>query len=207
MILLDFIEKVKPLGLFSRSDLELLYPGLDGRRLYEWHSRGFIMKLRNGWYCLPEFLEDPYSFWMIANAVHQPSYVSLESALSYHGLIPEGVYMTTSVCTKRTIDLSMAGHNFKFSSLKKELYFGYTLIGTEKFHRQIRVAEPEKALIDFFYLHPEYNSEEDYVQLRFNGAVIRDLILEEKLLNYLPPFRNRKLENRVNSMLKVYGYA
>ena len=207
MILFDFLEKVKAMGIFSTGELALLYPGLDGRRLYEWHSKGYIIKLRNGWYCLPEFLKDPYSTWMIANTVHEPSYISLESALSYHGLIPEGVYMTTSVSTNRTMRLSMAGSTYTFSNMKKELYFAYELIDTEIYHRKLRIAEPEKALIDFFYLHPEYNTESTLLQLRFNGTLIRDIILKEKLLNHLMVFKNRKLEQRIRTMLKVYDHA
>lgn len=88
MIILEFIEKLKPLGLCSRADLEVIYPGLDSRRLYEWQVKGYILKLRNSWYCLPGLLKEPYSTWIIANAVHAPSYISLESALSFHGLFP-----------------------------------------------------------------------------------------------------------------------
>ena len=153
MILFEFLERVKPLGIFSIGVLELLYPGLDKRRLYEWQLKNYIIKLRNGWYCLPDFIKENYSSWIIANAVHEPSYVSMESALSYHGLIPEGVYMTTSLTTNRTIRLSMAGSSYVYSSVRNELFFGYKLIDTNYHHRMVRVAEPEKALIDLLQFH------------------------------------------------------
>ena len=51
----------------------------------------FSKKLRNG----------SISKLSIANKLYGPSYVSFESALSYHGLIPEAVYTTTSACFQR----------------------------------------------------------------------------------------------------------
>ena len=59
MIVMDFIEKVKELGIFSITDIELLYPNIDKRRLFEWKKKGYIDKIRNGWYCLPEFFKEP----------------------------------------------------------------------------------------------------------------------------------------------------
>ena len=195
------------MGIFSIGELELLYPGLDKRRLYEWQLKNYIIKLRNGWYCLPEFLRENYSSWIIANRVHEPSYLSLESALSFHGIIPEGVYMTTSLTTNRTIRLSMAGSSYSYSSIRNDLFFGYELIETAYHHRKIRMAEPVKALIDFFYLHPEYNTEQEILQLRLNGPALSEVILVEKLRLYLSPYKNLKLEKRISTMLNIYDHA
>ncbi len=195
------------MGIFSIGELELLYPGLDKRRLYEWQLKNYIIKLRNGWYCLPEFLRENYSSWIIANRVHEPSYLSLESALSFHGIIPEGVYMTTSLTTNRTIRLSMAGSSYSYSSIRNDLFFGYELIETAYHHRKIRMAEPVKALIDFFYLHPEYNTEQEILQLRLNGPALSEVILVEKLRLYLSRYQNLKLEKRISTMLNIYDHA
>jgi len=195
------------MGIFSIGELELLYPGLDKRRLYEWQLKNYIIKLRNGWYCLPEFLMENYSSWIIANRVHEPSYLSLESALSYHGIIPEGVYMTTSLTTNRTIRLSMAGSSYSYSSIRNDLFFGYELIETAYHHRKIRMAEPAKALIDFFYLHPEYNTEQEILQLRLNGPALSEGIPLEKLRFYLSRYQNLKLEKRISAMLHIYNHA
>jgi len=207
MILFEFLERVRPMGIFSIGDLELLYPGLDRRRLYEWQLKGYIIKLRSGWYCLPDFLKGHYSSWIIANTVHEPSYISLESALSYHGFIPEGVYMTSSVTTNRTIRLSMAGSLYAYSGMKNDYYFGYELIETGKDHRKVRIADPAKALIDFFYHHPRYNTEDEILQLRLNGPVLSESLREEKIMQYLSRFQNLKLEKRVATVLQIYDHA
>lgn len=207
MIILDFIERMKPLGVFSRADIEVVYPDLDPRRLYEWQLKGYILKLRNSWYCLPDFLKEPYSTWMIANTVHAPSYISLESALSFYGIIPEGVHMCTSVCTSRTLRIHMAGHEYEFSQLREKHYCGYRLEETGTLGRRLRIADPEKAVADFFYLRTSYNSENEIRELRFNEASLDVGLDREKLLSYVEMFTKRTLEKRIRILLNLLDHA
>ncbi len=207
MIILDFLEKLKPLGVFSRADLEVIYPDLDLRRLYEWQLKGYILKLRNSWYCLPEFLNEPYSTWMIANAVHSPSYVSLESALAFYGILPEGVYMCTSVCTTRTLRINMAGHEYEFARLKEKNYTGYRLEDTGTNARRVRIADPEKALVDFFHLRSGYSSEKEIRDLRFDVAALDGGLNRDKLFSYVDLYGMRTLENKLKILLKQMDNA
>lgn len=207
MIVMDFIKKVKELGIFSIADIELLYPNIDKRRLFEWKKKGYIVKIRNGWYGLPEFFEEPYSSWIIANSVHSPSYISLESALDYYGLIPEGVFMTTSVTTNRPLRIAMSGHDYTFSHIKTDLFKGYQLVAADRYKRKIRVANFEKAIVDFFYFHAEYNAIREISGLRFNEPILRENLNIERLFKYLEDFRNKELETRVRQMLKIYTVA
>ncbi len=207
MIVMDFIEKVKQLGIFSISDIELLYPGIDKRRLFEWKIKGYIVKIRNEWYCLPEFLEEPYSSWIIANLVHTPSYISLESALNYYGLIPEGVFMTTSVTTKRPLRIEMAGHNYSYSYIKTGLFCGYHLVGAARYKRKIRIADFEKAIVDFFYFRSNYKTIKAISGLRFNEPILRENLKIDRLFQYLEDYKNKELEVRVRKMLKIHTNA
>ena len=177
---------------------------MDRRRLFEWKLKGYIVKIRNDWYCLPEFFEDPYSSWIIANLVHAPSYISLESALEYYGLIPEGVFMTTSVTTKRPIRLTMAGHAYSYSYIQTKQFKGYGLIASGKYARKIRIASLEKAIVDFFYFRSNYKTSKEILELRFNGPVLREHLKKEDLFQYLGEFQNKELEKRVHTMLKIY---
>ena len=207
MLVMDFIEKVRQLGIFSIADIEILYPNIDKRRLFEWKKKGYIVKIRNEWYCLPEFFEEPYSSWIMANLVHTPSYISLESALDYYGLIPEGVFMTTSVTTKRPIRTAMAGQNFSYSYIKTDLFKGYHLIGANRYERKIRIATFEKAIVDFFYFRSNYKTIKAISGLRFNEPVLRDNLRTDQLFQYLEEFKNKELEVRVKKMLKIYTDA
>ncbi|MFH0758112.1 MAG: hypothetical protein V2B15_12565 [Bacteroidota bacterium] len=207
MIILDFIERMKPVGVFSRSDIEVIYPELDPRRLYEWQLKGYILKLRNSWYCLPDFLKEPYSTWIIANMVHAPSYISLESALSFYGILPEGVHMCTSVCTSRTLRISMAGHAYEFARLREKHYSGYRLEDTGTFGRRLRIANPEKAVADFFYLRTSYNTEDEIRALRFDESSLDGGLNSDRLYSYTELYGTAALENRINTLLKLLGRA
>ncbi len=207
MIVLDFIECMRQFGIFSIADIEILFPNLDKRRLFEWRKKGYIIKIRNEWYCLPEFLKDPFSSWIIANLVHSPSYISLESALNYYGLIPEGVYMTTSVTTKRPLRIKMAGQNYSYSYIRTELFSGYNLVEAASYKRKIRIADFEKAIVDFFYFRPGYNTIRKISELRFSEPVLRENLNTDKLFRYLHDFKNNELKSRVDKMLKIYSHA
>ncbi len=207
MIILDFLDKVKKLGIFSIADIEILFPDMDKRRLFEWKRKGYILKIRNEWYCLPEFLEEPYSSWIIANLVHNPSYISLESALNYYNLIPEGVYMATSVTTKRPIRIEMAGHNYSYSCIRTDLFFGYNLIEVTSYKRKIRIADFEKTILDFFYFRSGYNTIRTISELRFNEPVLRENLNTDRLFRYLDDFNNDELKSRVDKMLKIFFNA
>ena len=207
MILLDFIERMKPLGIFSLADIEVLYPNLDKRRLFEWKEKGYIIKLRSRWYCLPVFLKEQYSNWIIANLIHPPAYISLETALNYYGVIPEGVFMTSSVTTNRSFRIELLGHNYSYSSAKQDLYFGYQLMDIAESDRKVRIADLEKSIIDFFYFRPGFRTIKDISGLRFNEPVLRDSLNRERLNQYLEKIRNKELEVRVGKMLKMYTDA
>jgi predicted transcriptional regulator of viral defense system len=204
---MDFIDKVKQFGIFSAADIGILFPNLDKRRLFEWKVKGYIVKIRNGWYCLPEFFEDPFSTWIIANTTHSPSYISLETALNYYGLIPEGVYMTTSVTTKRSLHIEMAGHNYSYSCIRTGLYNGYNLIRTARYERTIRIADFEKAIVDFFYFRSNYNTIKLISEMRFSEPVMKEKLNTDKLFRYLDEFSNHELKSRVEKMLNIYYHA
>ncbi len=64
--------------------------------------RGVVVRVKKGLYVFGDtYRRRPVSRELLANLIHGPSYVSLESALSYHGLIPERVTAVTSVTPKR----------------------------------------------------------------------------------------------------------
>lgn len=64
--------------------------------------RGVIVRVKKGLYVFGDaYRRRPVSRELLANLIHGPSYVSLDYALSYHGLIPERVTTVTSVTPKR----------------------------------------------------------------------------------------------------------
>ncbi len=107
---------------------------------------GLFVKLRNGFYMLKDSRPSSY---FIANRLYQPSYISLEKALSHYGIIPETVYTITSITTKPTREFKTPKGIFSYQRIKKETFIGYEpkeIEGTTVFF-----AEPEKALADYLY--------------------------------------------------------
>ncbi|MDO8509919.1 MAG: hypothetical protein Q7S24_02135 [bacterium] len=107
---------------------------------------GLFIKLRNKFYILQDAPPAPY---IIANKLYQPSYISLETALSYYGMIPETVYTITSITTKTTREFTTPLAAFSYQRVKPKVFLGYTAINFKG--NTILLAEPAKALAD--YLH------------------------------------------------------
>lgn len=96
-----------PGGLFDETAIRNLFGDVsEGARKLLVHrafKKGEINRLRPGLYVLAEeFRKSPLHPFTVAAALHSPSHVSLESALSYHGLIPEAVYQVSSVTAARS---------------------------------------------------------------------------------------------------------
>jgi len=129
------------------------------RQLSRWTSRGRLHRLRRGLYALaPPFRKvTPHPF-VVANRMVRPSYVSLQSALAYHSVIPEAVPVTTSITTARPGRFSTALGVFVFRHVKLALFRGFGTIDVGGRHDAV-VAAPEKALLDLLYLEKDSDSE------------------------------------------------
>jgi len=65
-------------------------------------KKDFIIRIKKGLYIFgDEYRRSPYSREILANLMYGPSYVSLDFALQYYGLIPERVEAVTCVTTGR----------------------------------------------------------------------------------------------------------
>ena len=130
-------------------------PGEVRRQLSRWVASGRLIQLRRGLYALAP----PYDagaapdVLALASRIRVPSYVSLQSALSYHGIIPEAVPMVTSVTTNRPGQFDTPLGGFLYRHLKRDLFWGYREVDVGA-GQMAFVATPEKALLDLFYLTP-----------------------------------------------------
>lgn len=111
-------------------------------------ARGELIRIKKGLYAFGEiFRRGPLSRELLANLIYGPSYVSLDYALSHHGLIPERVETVTSVTTGRSREFETPFGRFSYRRLSEHRYsVGATLErdGDEAF----LIATPEKALVD-----------------------------------------------------------
>jgi len=126
-------------------------------QLTRWVKSGRIYQLRRGLYALapPYQKVKPHPF-MVANLMQRASYISLQSALAFHGLIPDIVHATLSVTTVRPARWETPLGIFEFRHIRRELLRGYRMLELpgSRPGQQALVATPEKALLDLVYLQP-----------------------------------------------------
>ncbi|MCF7837259.1 MAG: hypothetical protein K9N49_01380 [Candidatus Marinimicrobia bacterium] len=149
-------------------------------QLSRWVKSGQLIQLRRGLYALapPWRKVEPHPFLM-ANRMRAGSYVSLQSALAWHGAIPEQVPVVTSVGPGRPATASTPLGVFQMQHLAKALRFGFARV--EVAPRQFAfVAAPEKALLDSVHLTPGGDSEAFLRELRLqNPAAFQPAALED----------------------------
>lgn len=183
----------KKLFIFTAIDIRTLF-GVSAvatsALLHRYKKRGFILQLKRGLYVFPDTLPpDVY----IASKLYSPSYISLEFALSYHGVIPETVYEITSVTTKATRRFKTLGKIFSYRKIKKTAYTGYVV--QKQNGMSFYIADAEKAFVDANYLRL-MNRQKPIS--RFN----KDKINPGKALKYASLFGNPKLIGIIKTTLK-----
>jgi predicted transcriptional regulator of viral defense system len=152
----DLLEVVGKLPVFHASLLQVgdISPPQLRVQLSRWVRSGKLIQLRRGVYSLaqPYRQVEPHRF-AVAQALRKNSYVSLQSALAYHGLIPDHVAAVTCVTTGRTEELSTEVGSFIFRHIAPGYFFGYQQT-TVRPEQHAFVATAEKAILDLLYLTP-----------------------------------------------------
>ncbi len=195
-----FEKQLKEKGL-------IIFSPLDVRRIFgvskvaatflihRYAKKGFIKRLKRGIYALYDTsVPDIY----LANELYEPSYVSLEFALSFHRVIPETVYEVTSITTKPTRQFKALGKVFSYHRIKKEAFTGYAVYRQRDISSLI--AEPEKAFVDLTYLRLRKNKK---LLSRFN----KEKINTAKALRYAKLFNNEKLIGIIKTSLRSDDYS
>lgn len=183
----EFVKTVKDLPVI---DTELLLSGVSNSagikvQITRWLKSGKLVQLKRGTYLLAE----PYAkvdtlASHVASALKKPSYISLEKALEFHGLIPEAVKVYTCVTTKRAARFVNAVGDFDYRHIQRSLFWGYESINNKK--QTAFMATAEKALLDLFYLK-HINVTLDYLkELRLQNG---ENINMKRLFEYAERFK------------------
>jgi len=207
----EFQSIMKPFRVFSITDVRKQFPSMNAMNLVRWQKKGYILRLRNRWYAFNDTESRENIEWLAANLIYAPSYISLNTALSWYNLIPEMIASTTSVTTLKTTKFSTPLGNFDYHSIKPELFsFGYSLddinsSGNRRSNgRMIMIATPQKAILDFFYVNSFYNSLKEMENLRLNDTKLA-VTINEEFYRFLAKYESMALERRIKLMIKAYG--
>lgn len=198
---IDFQKRLTPYGVISLENIYKSFPDFSYKQISRWQKDGFLIKIKQGFYTFTDQKIDDYFLFLIANKIYEPSYISLEKALKYYGLIPEEIFQITSVSTKKTNTFNNPIGSFSYRHIKESLFWGYHFISNS--NQKVLIADAEKAILDYIYLHPELKTENDFKELRINSNSFNENINLDKLNKYLSKFKNKKLNKRLEVFLKT----
>lgn len=169
----------KRVSLFSINDAKKVFNIEKDNTLYKLLQRlekkDIIKRIENGKY-LFSFIE--VSDFEIANFLTSPSYISLESALSFYGILSQFPYTITSITSKKSKRVIYEDKEYEFNHMESKYLYGFFK------KNNFLIASPEKALIDELY---------------FVAKKLRIISLEELDLTNI----NKK---HLKSIVKKYDY-
>ena len=186
---------------FTSDDIRLRDLNVYKYQLNSRQKKGYIIQAKRGVYVFSEY-KDKISGFELAKLIYNPSYISLESALSQYGLIPEYVPSTTSVSTRTSRQFTNDFGTFYFRHIKPNLFWGYRIIETRV--GKYLLAEPEKALLDYLHLNiRKIKTETDIEAIRINYEEFNKIVDKTKFILYSRAYANKKLLKLAKSIIKL----
>jgi predicted transcriptional regulator of viral defense system len=202
---MKFESLVEVVGGLPCFDMPLLVQAFTVKRpvlrvqLSRWMQSGKVIGLRRGVYLLaPAYRRMPVNTAVLANQLYSPSYLSGLWAMGYYDIIPEHVVWLTSVTSRVPRHFENPVGVFDYRNVKQSFFFGY---GTKKISNQeVRVADPEKALLDYWHLTSGEWTTTRLKEMRFQHV---DLISGERLKDYGLRFKSLRLNRTIERWLKL----
>ena len=192
--------------VFTDRNISVLFTGSDASR-YGLMKRalksGEIIRLRRGIYCLSKkHQRREINLFNLSQQLYGPSFISLESALSYHGWIPEGVFSTTCVCMKKSLSFKTSLGSFNYSHVPAVVFYE----GVERVEENSDayfMAHPWKALCDYVYIYKKQCTSIDLLikSLRIDRQEIQKADGQE-LLSLRNNMKNRNVHRFIDGVMK-----
>ncbi len=190
------IDKVKFIDTLKKKHINL-FNSFDLKKIFQINSKNTLNHLLtrlNKAGIIKRLIKNKYQFlysdiipsdFAIANFLTTSSYISLESALSYYGLVDQFPYRITSIALMRSKELKVDKKNLSYSRIKKDFFRDFTKID------DFLIATKEKAIFDYSYfvfkgLRP-INTLKD-IQNCFTDPNIKGYILNngnKQLINFI----------------------
>ena len=164
-------------------------------QMHRWMKSGKILPLRRGMYTFSDMYRktDLYPT-VLANELYKPSYVSLLWVLQFYGLIPEKVVTYTSITSRVPRTFSNQFGDFQYSHVKQSCFFGFSACTIQ--NQTVWLADPEKALLDFWHLTAGEWTVERLAEMRFqNFEAVGYKKLERHASLYKSPRILRAVQN------------
>jgi len=194
-------NKFKDMLIIDAQSINLLdNPAYFRRQLSDWKKKKWLIELRKGMYVINDlYFKEKLSLLYLANQIYQPSYISLEYALSEYELIPEKVNVITSISTRKTSYFENDFGMFKYTKIKNNCFFGYRMIVIDV--QKVLYATKEKALLDYLYINSHIDNNDAFDESRIQNL---ESLNWKKLYEYGSKFKNAKLMRTVKLLMKYF---
>lgn len=200
----EFRNRFWKFGCVSVELIAAFYSVFDRHNLKRWTDSGYLTKLRRGLYAFADWRETTGVGEAMASRIYAPSYLSCEWVLARAGLIPESVVQYTSVTTLKTATFTNEFGEYSYRTIKPQTFWGFESIPLAN-GLQGLIATPAKALLDFLYLNPFYNTADEMEELRLDREVLAETIIGKELSDLSVYYSCKAFEDRVALLRKVYG--
>lgn len=201
MRFIDLRTQFKNVDIIDIRNVLNYFGPVDRRRFYEWQKKNYIKKIANNYYIFSDLNINDAILRIIANKIYAPSYIGLESALSYYNLIPEAVFKVISISTRKTKTFETDLAHFHYNSIQKNLFWGYNL--KNNYNYSFFISDPEKTILDYLYFKPHLSHEYDFIELRINKEEFKKQINIQKLKTYLGLFTNRRFHKSIYMLMEI----
>lgn len=165
-----------------------------------------LIRVKKGLYVFNPKLGGPLIHdFSVANLVHTPSYISLQSALSYYALIPEAVYIVTSVTPQRSCEYKTPVGHFSFNYLKAKCFnLGFYRLceGPATY----LIATPLKALVDLIFVSKKkylcYTHVVDDLRLDWEGLLQHPTTSSQHLNTLKRVYTSQRMQQALKCLAK-----
>ena len=168
-------------------------------------KKGELIRLKNGFFVISEKIENgviPYE--QIANLLYGPSYISFEWALSFYGMIPEGVYVITSTSVTKSKSFKTPLATFDYIYVNHARYS----IGIDQQQNgsgNFLIATPEKALADLVHFKSKNLPAKDLLIDLIEGRRIDEDVLRKLNKKHLFEIGERYHSKAVTQLIYALG--
>lgn len=179
--LIDQVLQHIPGDFFTIQELARLLPGTpDSRyaRIKRALAAGDLVRIKRGLYVpAPRFRKRNLNPYSLSQYIYGPSYISLESALSHHGWIPEGVFPVMAVCLKKSRVFETPMGIFRFTRVPQHVLYQGVERRVDEAGNVFFMAHPLKALLDYLAFHKRHWKDLNAVEtdMRIEASLLLDV--------------------------------
>jgi len=166
------------------------------RKIFDLHKQGFLIKLENGKYCLPNFNDN----FVIGTFLLENSAIAYWSALNYWNLteqIPNTVFVQSPVFKKSK---TIRNVEYKFIKIAEKKFIGITSVG--RGNHKFRITDIEKTLIDCFDLPPYAGGFAELIRAFYIAK-----INVTKLTEYALKVNNLTVMKRISYLAELFEFS